>query len=40
MGIEPMTFILPKLSQILSSWFLETPLCVYPKTTLNTLPVL
>ena len=40
MGIEPMTFILPKLGQILSSWFLETPLNVYLKTTLNPLPVL
>ena len=33
MGIEPMTFILPKLSQILSSWFLETPLCISQNNT-------
>ena len=33
MGIEPMTFILPKLSQILSSWFLETPLCIFQNNT-------
>ena len=33
MGIEPMTFILPKLGQFLSSWFLETPLCVSQNNT-------
>ena len=33
MGIELMTFILPKLSQILSSWFLETPLCIWQNNT-------